>query len=57
MYLVGHDEEDGLVCVLEVWCEVILEKVWDYIVFYFIFGFVCNRFANKFHQLLSKKNT
>ena len=44
LYLGGDDEDDGLDCGLEVWCEVILVKVWDHIVFSFIFGVVCNRF-------------
>jgi hypothetical protein len=41
LYLFGDDENDGLDCGLEVWCEVILAKVWDHIVFSFIFGVVC----------------
>lgn len=44
MYLVGDDEVDGLDCVLEVRCEVILAKVWDHILFFFFGGVVCNRF-------------
>jgi hypothetical protein len=35
LYLVGDNEDDGLDCVLEVLCEVILAKVWDHIVFSF----------------------
>jgi hypothetical protein len=35
LYLVGDDEDDGLDGALEVWCEVILAKVWDHIVFSF----------------------
>jgi hypothetical protein len=31
----GDDEDDGLDGALEVWCEVILAKVWDHIVFSF----------------------
>jgi hypothetical protein len=42
--LVWYDEDNGLDCGLEVWCEVILAKVWNHIVFSFIFGVVCNRF-------------
>jgi hypothetical protein len=44
MYLFGDNEDGGLDCGLEVWCEVILAKVYDHIVFTFIFGVVCNRF-------------
>jgi hypothetical protein len=36
LYLVGDDEDDGLDCVLEVQCEVLL-KFGDHIVFSFIF--------------------
>jgi hypothetical protein len=38
--LVGDDEDDRLDCVLEVWCEVILAKVWDHIVFSFFESFI-----------------
>jgi hypothetical protein len=31
----GEDEDDGLDGTLNVWCEVILAKVWDHIVFFF----------------------
>jgi hypothetical protein len=24
--LVGHDEDDGFDCILEVWCEILLAK-------------------------------
>jgi hypothetical protein len=34
--LLGDDEDDGLDGALEVWCEVILAKVWDHIVFSFL---------------------
>jgi hypothetical protein len=36
--LLGDDEDDGLDGALEVWCEVILAKVWDHIVFSFLVG-------------------
>jgi hypothetical protein len=37
----GDDEDDGLDGALEVWCEVILAKVWDHIVFsFFVESFV-----------------
>jgi hypothetical protein len=35
LLLGGDDEDDGLDGALEVWCEVILAKVWDHIVFSF----------------------
>jgi hypothetical protein len=37
LYLGGDDEDDGLGGALDVRCEVILAKVWDYIVFSFFF--------------------
>jgi hypothetical protein len=36
LLLGGDDEDDGLDGALEVWCEVILAKVWDHIVFSFL---------------------
>jgi hypothetical protein len=46
LYLVGDDEDDVLDGALEVWCEVILAKVWNHIVFSFFCGVVCNRFRH-----------
>jgi hypothetical protein len=36
LLLGGDDEDDGLDGALKVWCEVILAKVWDHIVFSFL---------------------
>jgi hypothetical protein len=38
LLLGGDDEDDGLDGTLEVWCEVILAKVWDHIVFSFLWS-------------------
>jgi hypothetical protein len=35
LLLGGDDADDGLDGALKVWCEVILAKVWDHIVFSF----------------------
>jgi hypothetical protein len=41
LFLGGDDKDDGLDGALEVWCEVILAKVWDHIVFsFFVESFV-----------------
>jgi hypothetical protein len=56
--LVGDDEDDGLDGVLEVWCDVILAKVWDHIVFSFfmesfVIGFAIVEIPS---VVISKKN-
>jgi hypothetical protein len=38
LHLGGDDEDDGLHGALKVWCEVILAKVWDHIVFSFLWS-------------------